>query len=516
MANKADIDFGNSNTVIAVWNDNLRLPEVLPVPGFSSPGTFLIPSRIAYEPDGRYYIGGQIPLNASADAAEFRWMKRYINLRSPYSLRAGGKRIDAGRAAEDFLHALTAAVLTETKTLPDELMLSVPVESFEHYSEWLLRDMKRFENLHLRLIDEACAAAAGYGLNLHPGDALLVLDFGGSTLQAVCVSITDAETREGRCCRVLGKAGCSLGGMTLDRWLFEYALERLGMTENDPLVNRNSGALLRYCETVKMRLSEEDSLLFDFFPEHAFPLTRAELTELFRGRGLFDSLDSVLKEALRTAEDHGLPRDARLSVLPVGGSCMNAGIREHLEGSFPNGSLVWGEPLGAVARGAAVIAGGMHIYDFIQHTYAIRYNDPQTGEYAFRPIVEKGTNYPLSQAAGPMRIRASYDGQQQFGIAVYELQEQSAGPVSRSEIFFDADGAVHVLPLTEEEVRSEQRFWMNERNPLFLHTDAPGEKGVPRFEVAFGIDANKMLTITAKDLISAQMVLLNRPVVRLI
>ncbi len=516
MANKAAIDFGNSNTVIAVWDERSGSAEVLPIPALCAPGAFLIPSRIAYEPDGRFFIGGQIGTSASAEAKEFRWMKRYINLRSPYALRIGERRIDARQAAEDFLHTLTAAFFTEVRERPDELIISVPVESFEHYSDWLLSGMKRFEGLHLRLIDEASAAAAGYGLNLHPGDTLLVFDFGGSTLQAVCVSVTEDGENKGRCCRVLGKAGCSLGGMTLDRWIFEHALKRLGLFEADPQVNRNSAALLRWCEAIKLRLTEAESVLFDFFPERSFLLTRDDLSELFREKGLFDSLDSVLEEALRAAEDHGLVRGSLTAVLPVGGSCLIPAVREQLAKRFPPEVLTWGEPLGTVARGAAVIAGGMHIYDFIQHSYAIRYTDPGTGEYAFRTIVPKGTKYPLSQVTAPIRLKAAFEGQQRFGIAIYELLESQPGKAEKNEIFFDEDGAVHVLPLTEEEARSEQRFWMNERNPLFLSCREPAQKGIPRFEIVFGIDANKMLTISVTDMSVNRQILSGHPVVRLV
>lgn len=515
MANKAAIDFGNSNTVIAVWNEAAQCPEVLHVPEYCVPGSFLIPSLIAYEPDGRFFIGSQITGKASAEAREFRWMKRYINLRSPYALRIGDKRIDAKRASEDFLDTLTASVFLKTYGQPDELIISVPVESFEHYSNWLLLDMKRFENLHLRLIDEASAAAAGYGLNLHPGDSLLVLDFGGSTLQAVCVSVAEESTKEGRCCRMLGKSGCSLGGMTLDRWIFTYALDRLGLSENDKNVNHCSGQLLRYCEQVKMILSEKECVNFDFFPGSTFLMTRDDLDRLFRDHGLYISLDSVLEEALRTAEDHGLSRGELTAVLPVGGSCLIPAVRKQLETKFPAEKIVWGEPLGAVARGAAVIAGGMHIYDFIQHSYAIRYTDPRTGEYAFQTIVPKGTNYPAKQVTKKMKLKASYDGQKLYGIAIYELPENSVQQERKNEIFFDTDGTVHVLPLTEEEKRSEQRFWMNEKNPLFLATAQETEKGVPCFEIDFGIDANKMLTINVLDLGTNHQIFNAHPVVRL-
>ena len=516
MANKAAIDFGNCNTVAAVWNDQTQSAEVIHIPEISDQESFLIPSKIAYEPDGRFFIGSQIIRKASLQSREFRWMKRYIGLRSPYSLLVGSERIDARKAAEDFLYTLTAVAFTQKNERPDELIISVPVESFEHYSDWLLNDLKRFENLHLRLIDEASAAAAGYGLNLHPGNTLLLIDFGGSTLQAVCVAVTEAETSDGRCCRVLGKSGCSLGGMTLDRWLFEYVLTRLALAEHDPHVNQCSAALLKYCEMAKMRLSREESVLFDFFPEMPFLLDRKALEDVFRAHGLFDSLNSVIEEALRSAEDHGLKRDELTAVIPVGGSCLIPSIRNSLTERFPESLLVWGEPLGAVARGAAVIAGGMHIYDFIQHAYAIRYTAPSTGEYAFRTIVPKGTEYPAKEVTAPLRLKASFDGQQHFGIAVYEITESSIQTENTSEIFFSTDGSVHVLPLTGEESSAEKRFWMNERNPLFLHADTQTRRGVPQFEITFDINANKMLLINVKNLVSGAQVLSSHPVVRLI
>ena len=515
MANKVSIDFGNCSTVLAVWNEQSQSPEVKTLPEYSLPGSFVIPSLIAYEEDGRIFSGAQVSQKASAEAKEFRWMKRYINLRSPYALRVGSKRIDAKHAAEDFLHSITAAAFTEFPEHPDELILSVPVESFEHYSDWLLEEMKRFEDVRLRLIDEAAAAAAGYGLNLHPGNTLLVLDFGGSTMQAVCVSVTEEGEQQGRCCRVLGKAGCTIGGMTLDRWIYEAALKAMALSENSPEVRHNSAELLRYCESVKKLLSENESVVFDFFQDRSFLLTRQDLNDLFRSNSLFDTLSTVLEEALRNAEDHGLNREELTAVIPVGGSSLIPAIRDFLTRKFGTGKLVTGEPIGAAARGAAVIAGGMHIYDFIQHSYAIRYTDPRSGDYAFRTIVPRGAKYPEKTVSPVMKLKASFEGQQRFGIAIYELRESALQPVSRNEIFFDAEGAVHVMPLTEEESRSEQRFWMNEHDPLFLKSEDPVMKSSPAFEISFGIDKNKMLTITAINVHTGATVLTDYPVIRL-
>ena len=516
MASKAAVDFGNSNTVLAVWNGQEQEARILTVPGFSAEGSFLIPSLIAYEPDGRFFIGDQVFTKASADSRLFRWMKRYISLRSPYSLRAGGLRIDAHRAAEDFLQAICAAAFSALPEHPDELIISVPVESFEYYSEWLLKGMHSPENMHIRLIDEASAAAAGYGLSLHPGSTILTVDFGGSTLQAVCVSVMEDSTADGRACRVLGKAGSSTGGMTLDRWLYEEALKRLGLSENDPRVRSCSGELLTYCERFKTELSAREAAEFSFFSDRSFTMTREELEELFRSHGLFSTLDAVISEAVRTAEDHGLVSTELTAVVPVGGSCLIPAVRKFLESRFPAESVIQGEPLGAVARGAAVIAGGMHIYGFIQHDYAIRTVDPGTGNYTFRPLIRKGTPYPEKQITRGMKLKAAWDGQTRFGIALYEIREETGRSGEGNEIFFDTDGSVHVMPLTDDEVRSEQLFWVNEQNPLFLCTDQPAAGGEPCFEVSFGISENKMLTVTASDIRTGKTIINDHPVIRLV
>ena len=116
---------------------------------------------------------------------------------------------------------------------------------------------------------------------------------------------------------------------------------------------------------------------------------------------------------------------------------------------------------------------------------------------------------------GSLRLKASFEGQQRFGIAVYELQESNVQNSSGSEIFFDSDGSVHVLPLTETESAAERRFWLNERNPLFLNASGFPERGIPQFEISFDIDENKMLLINAHDLVNGRSVLTGHPMVRL-
>ncbi len=510
MSIKAAIDFGSCSTAAAVWNDATGQAETIRVPGLSVPGGFIIPSRITYETPERYFAGAM----AAEGRGLFRWMKRYINLRSPYALKVGDERIDARRAAEDFLRAVLTSAFPTAESFPEELALSVPVESFEYYSEWLL---DRFTGVRVRLIDEASAAAAGYGLSVHPGDALLVLDFGGSTLQAVCVSVTEEGEKLGRCCRVLGKSGVNIGGMTIDRWIYEDLLKRAGLSENDPRVRSVSGELLLACERLKMELSEAETAELDA-PLDALRcrMTRAELTELMRRNGLFETLDKVLGEALKTAESRGFVKERLTAVLPVGGGCLIPAVRESLENRFGANLTASGEPLGAVARGAAAFAAGLRIYDFIQHDYAVRSLDPRTGQYAFRVIVPRGTAFPTENVGPKMTLKASYDGQTRFGIAIYETRDGADAAGTESEVFFDTDGSARVMPLTESERGAARRFWLNERRPLFLESEQPCARGVPQFCVTFGIDSNKMLTVTASRLSDGAVLLDQYPAVRLV
>ena len=67
--------------------------------------------------------------------------------------------------------------------------------------------------------------------------------------------------------------------------------------------------------------------------------------------------------------------------------------------------------------------------------------------------------------------------------------------------------------INEEERRIH--FWVNEHSPTFLTADPPARQGEPRFEVEFGIDANKRLLLTARDLATGRTTHRDYPVVKL-
>ena len=73
--------------------------------------------------------------------------------------------------------------------------MSSPVESFDTYRDWLVREVRDgLPTARLRVVDEATAAAVGYSARLNPGDAFAVIDFGAGTLDISVVRVESPNT----------------------------------------------------------------------------------------------------------------------------------------------------------------------------------------------------------------------------------------------------------------------------------------------------------------------------------
>lgn len=540
MAGRLGIDFGTSNTVIAAWDETAGLARTVRIPEY---GRFLghgddqipvVPSLIHYTADGRRFLGDQV-LSGNRYHAEgtFRWMKRYIGNRSPLKVSANGRTVSHFEAGRDFLSAVLAFAMVEVGAEGDEVALTVPVESFEHYEDWLAEVAEEAGAPRFRLIDEPSAAALGYGTHIQPGNVYLMFDFGGGTVQAAVVRIEDEDERStsGRTCRVLGKAGDELGGSTIDQWIFEELLARNGRQDSDDDVRQISRALLVECERAKEALSEPDRDRVEVSAMN--PRTGAVLgIELVRSgqdtggrvvsfedlmdrRELFARIDRVVRRALRAAATRGYDEDDLAAVLMVGGSSLIPSVRRTMERIFGREKVLSDRPLDAVARGAAAFAGGTDFYDHIQHDYAVRWYDRQTGRYEYRTCVEAGTAYPSTEPVHAMTVRATHDGQRELGVAIYELGQRRRGGGTATELVCDPSGAWRVREVTPDDAEDRNLFWVNEQSPMFLRADPPAEAGEARFRVEFGIDGNKRLLLTAHDLRSGRITHRDYPVVKL-
>ncbi len=528
MSGRLGIDFGTSNTVLALWDAHQRRPVPFKIPEYSllfqqaDESVPVIPSLVHYTEDGRIWIGNQVVNRGLANSPRtMRWMKRYISHRSPIRFEMDGKEITPHSAGQDFLTAVLVSAGQEAGLMDEEVGLSVPVEAYEHYEDWLVTIAEKAGMPRFRLLDEPSAAALGYGAHIQPGNVYMVFDFGGGTMHASVILIEDEEKSAiGRRCRVLGKAGRDIGGTTIDQWLFQDILRRNRLFDGDPAVRRLSTALLLECQRMKEALSSQDSACLQLNPPPSpFDLqaeyTQAGFEELLDEHGFFTTINQLVRAALNLAAERGYKDDDIQAVLMVGGSCQIPSVQRLLRQFFGKERVLYSHPLDAVARGAAAFVAGVDFYDHIQHDYAIRYFNRQNMQYEYKVVVARGTSYPTVEPISRLNVKASHHGQQKLGIAIFELGEQRPRAEASLELVFDPSGAARITQLTPHEQEQRTRFWMNEHNPTFLTAGHPLAQGEACFDVEFKIDYNKRLTITARDVQTGQLALQDHPVVRL-
>lgn len=527
------MDFGTSNTVLALWDEVRKEGVPLELREYSryfvhgGEPVPVIPSLIHYGAGEERWIGDQVLKRNLYDSPRtFRWMKRYIANRSPIRVRVGDREITPFEAGKDFLFAVLAFAREEAGLEEgEEVVFTLPVESFEHFEDWLIRVAEEAGVTRPRFLDEPSAAALGYGAHIQPGDVYLVFDFGAGTLDVAVVLIeAEEEAESGSRCRVLGKAGADLGGMTLDQWLFEEVLRRNRWREDDPEVRRVSRALLSECERAKERLSFfERAGIYTVDAETGATLgaelTRQEFEELLDRRGFFSTLDQTVRRALAASREKGYDEEHVKSVLLVGGSSLIPSVQRTLQRIFGRERVFLNRPLDAVARGAAAFAAGADFYDHIQHDYAVRHYNRRLGQYEYRVVVTRGTPYPTRDPVARLRVKATHDGQTHLGIAIFEIsahrRRKSSEQAPEVELVFGPSGEARLISLTPEEEERRSYFWMNEKNPTFLRADPPAREGEARFEVEFSVDEKKRLLLTARDLRTGRIVYRDYPVVRL-
>lgn len=529
MPGRLGIDFGTSNTVVALWDDVLRQAVPLHIPDFGmiqqqgEETISVIPSLIHYGENNVIYRGNQVIQKGLRQSNHtFRWMKRYINNRSPMKVHIGGQDISPYKAGEDFLSSILVFAAQEVGLRDEEVALAVPVEAYEHYENWLVSVAENSNLSRFRLIDEPSAAALGYGAHIQPGSVYLLFDFGGGTLHAAVVLIEAEEgSSSGRRCRVLGKAGRDLGGTTIDQWLFQEVIHQNHHHDSDDEVRKISTALLVECERVKEKLSFDDEAdLSVVNPDTGMVLSaefsRRRFEELLDQHELYTEINQTMRAAIHAATERGYDESAIQSVLMVGGSSQIPSVQRTLRQMFGRENVNFHRPLDAVARGAAAFVAGVDFFDHIQHDYAIRYIDPQKGNYDYRRIVERGTQYPTKEPVITLAVKASYDEQVNMGLAIYELGEQRLRKnIHPVELVFDPSGAARITRLTADDQEKRSMFWMNEHNQTFLTANPPAKRGETRFTVEFMIDENKRLTITARDIVTGQLIHKDYPVVKL-
>ncbi|QSJ20478.1 Hsp70 family protein [Nostoc sp. UHCC 0702] len=527
------IDFGTSNTVIARWNPVTQQPETISVPGLSIQQSLnppLIPSLVYVESatQGKIILGQEVRdrgLDLKGEARFFRSFKRGIGADIQGFLpELDGQIITFEQVGQWFLKEVIAQLAPQEGGL-DSLVLTVPVDSFEAYRHWLGTVCQDLNVEQVRMLDEPTAAALGYGLA--DQEMILVIDFGGGTLDLSLVqlhqgaqgstkpvgfllkwgnkSLAENSKQKVKTARVLAKAGQNLGGTDIDNWLVDYFVKTQGLTV--------SPVITRLAEKLKIQLSTQNQASEVYFDDETFDsyeleLNRDGLENILTEHGFFELLDESMTTLLQQARRQGVEIADINAVLLVGGTVQLPAVQTWVKQYFAPEKIRCERPFEAIAQGALQLAQGVEIKDFLYHSYGVRYWNRRQQRHNWHPIIKAGQPYPMSQPV-ELVLGASLENQPSIELIMGELGVETGGV----EVYFDGDRLItRRLDSTETSVKP-----LNDKDGArsIAQLTPPGYPGSDRIKIFFQVDEKRFLRITVEDLLTNDRLLENQLVAQL-
>lgn len=461
------IDLGTTNSCVAVVEGGR--PVVIP----NSEGQRTTPSVVAFAKTGERLVGDPAKRQAVTNAARtISSIKRKMG--SDARIPIDGKCYTPQEISALVLQKLRAdaeAYLGEPVT---EAVITVPAY-FNDAQRQATKDAGRIAGLNVRrIINEPTAAALAYGLDNGKAQTVMVYDLGGGTFDVSLIQIGDGIVQ------VLATCGDNhLGGDDFDErianWLMENFRTEHGVDlHNDPVAVQR---LREESEKAKKELSSarQAEINLPFIASTATgplhlqaTLTRAKFDELTSD--LVERTALPVKNALR---DAGLAANDLDQVLLVGGSTRIPAVQAKVMRMVdlePSKSL---NPDECVALGAAVQGGRLG------------------GE-----VLASGGESLLLMDVTPLTLSIETVG----GVATHLIERNSTIPTRFSKIFTTAAPFQSTVEI--KVLQGEREFARD--NKLLGTFTLKGIKrawaGVPQIEVTFDIDANGIVTVSAKDL----------------
>jgi molecular chaperone DnaK len=482
------IDLGTTNSVMAVMEGG----EATVIPTVE--GGRLLPSVVAFTKTGERLVGQTARRQAVVNPDNTVYsIKRLMGRRYddpevakarqvlPYKIiegKGGDARVHLPQPGKEYtpqeisamiLRKLAddaAAFLGERVT---QAVITVPAY-FNDSQRQATKDAGRIAGLEvLRIINEPTAASLAYGLDKKSAETILVFDLGGGTFDVSILDVGEGVVE------VRATSGDTfLGGDDWDQKILDWVADEFKREQGIDL-RQDRQALQRLreaAEKAKIELSSvvETEINLPFItadasgPKHLqMKLTRARL----------EQLTGDLVQRLRAPFEQAL-RDAKLQVgdinevVLVGGATRMPMVQELVRslsgGKEPNRSV---NPDEVVAIGAAIQAGvlGGEVKDVLLLDVTPLTLGVETLGGVMTPLIERNTTIP----------------------------------VRKSEIFSTADDgqtAVTIHILQGERPMAADNMTLGRFN---LEGIPPAPRGVPQVEVAFDIDANGILNVTAQD-----------------
>jgi molecular chaperone DnaK len=352
----------------------------------------------------------------------------------------------------------------------DSAVITVPAY-FNDDQRQATKDAGKIAGLDVkRIINEPTAASLAYGLDKETDQTILVFDLGGGTFDVSVLEIGDGVFE------VKSTAGDNhLGGDNFDKaivdWLVaEFKRDQAIDLQADPMALQR---LYEAAEKAKIELSttQESQINLPFItadqsgPKHLDTrLTRAKLGELTAD--LLSRVVAPVRQALDDAKDKGAAKIDH--VVLVGGMTRMPAVQEkvrELTGKDPHRGV---NPDEVVAVGAAIQAG----------------------------VLAGDVKDVLLLDVTPLTLGIETKG----GVFTRLIERNTTIPTRKSEIFSTAEDNQPSVEIHVLQGEREMATYNKSLGKFQLTGIPPAPRGIPQVEVGFDIDANGILSVSAKDL----------------